>query len=245
MSTSRRDRDEPRDKPPRGDRERDDHRRDKDADGEEDPRRWRDDGKRDERIAASRRERGRDKSNNDHNWEGTTDKRWAANDDRVYKRSSARDRKPGNPSDDTKDKDERRDKEREKEKEPAWMDTYVPNESTQGILGGHNSTGELDGIQAWKKELKEKESKGKEAALPPSKPTTIEKTSHPAALPERSEAMDEIQLFKLLMKQEEEKKKNDSDDIAPKNDHVLQQLMKHENAKVSISQGRERLPEGK
>ncbi|KAH9486768.1 hypothetical protein JR316_0000833 [Psilocybe cubensis] len=238
-SLSRRDREEPRDKPQRGDRERDDHRRDKDVDGEEDSRRWRDDGKRDERIATSRRERGRDKPNNDHTWEGNADKRWATNDDRAYKRSSARERKPGNPSDDTKDKDERKDKEREKEKEPAWMDTYVPNEATQGILGGHSSTGELDGIQAWKKGLKEKESKEKEASLPPSKSTTVDKASQPATLPGRSEAMDEIQLFKLLMKQEEEKKKNDLDDIASKSDHALQQMMKQESTMASTSKGRE------
>lgn len=212
-STSQRDRDDPREKPPRGDRERDEHRRDKDEarrdrenDAEDDPRRWRDDGKRDERMAARReRERGRDK---DNNWEGGADKRWGAGDDREgrYKRTG-RERRTGNAADEVKEKEDRREKEREKEKEPAWMDTYVPNENMSGILGGQGPNGELDGIQAWKKGMKEKESKEKDTTISTlSKESGLEKPALPA-LPEN---VDEIQLFKFLMKQEEEKKRTEA-----------------------------------
>lgn len=212
------DRDEPRDRPPRGDRDRDDHRRekddsrrDRDADSEDDPRRWRDDGKREERLA-SRRDR-RDKATGD-SWDASGDKRWAPGEDRDgrYKKASGgRDRKT-NGLDDLKDKDDRRDKEREKEKEPAWMDTYVPSESSPGILGGQAPTGELDGIQAWKKGLKEREHKEKDsinlvapkAAEPPQPP-----------LPENAEKLDEIQLFKLIMKKEQETKRPDEGESFP------------------------------
>lgn len=205
----RRDRDEPREKG-RGDRERDDSRRerDRDIDGEDDPRRWRDDGKREDRLAA-RRERGRDKPTQDGNWESASDKRWPPGDDREtrYKRAAARDRKTGNAGDDLREKEERRGQDREKEKEPAWMDTYVPD-STAGILGGQNLTGELDGIQAWKKELKEKEAKEKDLPLSISSKDPEFKSS-PTGVPEKP-PMDEIQMFKMMMKQEEMKRNESS-----------------------------------
>ncbi|KDR85159.1 hypothetical protein GALMADRAFT_233820 [Galerina marginata CBS 339.88] len=242
-SISRRERDE---KAPRGDRERDDHRRDKDdarrdrdVDVEDDPRRWRDDGKRDERMAVRRdRDRGRDKAGHDQNWEGTTDKRWTGDErDGRYKRSSARDRKSGNTGDDTKEKEERREKEREKE--PAWMDTYVPSDTSPGILGGQSSTGELDGIQAWKKGMKEKEEKEKDSGVPDSsKDSGIEKEVS-SILPETAERppMDEIQIFKLLMKKEEEKKKTDVGvEAAVKNEHTTLEQPKREDATSSMQQ---------
>src|SRR6267378_1500587 len=80
-SPSRRDRerDEPRERTLRTDRERDDYRRDdsrrdREVETEDDPRRWRDDGKREERLV-TRRERARDKGNQDGHWEGSTDRR--------------------------------------------------------------------------------------------------------------------------------------------------------------------------
>lgn len=208
-SASRRDRerDEPRERTLRGDRERDDHRRDdarrdRDFETEEDARRWRDDGKREERIAA-RRERGRDKGNQDGHWEGGTDRRWTPGDDRDgrYKRSSGRERRTANGPDDIKERDDRRDKEREKEKEPAWMDTYVPSDSSPGILGGHGLSGELDGIQAFKKEQKDKELKDKAANLSaPPVAQDLEETSLSVLHADmKQEPLDEIQLFKRMM----------------------------------------------
>ena len=167
---------------------------------DDDSRRWRDDGKRDERIATRRdRERGWDR------WEPSHDRDRADDRDRG-KRPPARDRRTG-AADDGKDKEERRDRDREKEKEPAWMETYVPPPSGGGILGGKGVDGELDGIQAWKKGLKEKERKDKEPDSSPdatTKPPTNPSESSLPAAPEGQ--LDEIQLFKLMMKREAEKK---------------------------------------
>lgn len=118
-------------------------------DRDDDPRRWRDDGKREDRV---RSQRDRDRDN-----------RWQTTEERDS-RLKRRDRKN---VDDGKDKDRRDDRDKDREKEPAWMETYVPDTSG-GILGG--KTGEMDSIQAWKKDMKEKEEKDKAAAtkdLPP------------------------------------------------------------------------------
>lgn len=150
---------------------------------------------RDRELRARERERG------DH-WEPSSDRRWTAADDRDgrYKRTSGRDRKSGGNGDELKDRDERREREREKEKEPAWMETYVPT-STSGILGGKSNNDELDGIQAWKKGLKEKE-----LALQEKNSEAAESDSL-TGQDMGEKGLDEIQLFKLLMKREEEKKK--------------------------------------
>ncbi|KAF9056333.1 hypothetical protein BJ165DRAFT_1522256 [Panaeolus papilionaceus] len=204
-STTRRDREKDRDDPRR---EKDDGRRDRDAE-DEDPRRWRDDGKREERLASRRTDRARDRNGEQH-WEQVQDRRWPASDDRDsrYKRPGPRDRK-GNGAEDIRDKDERKDNRRE-EKEPAWMDTYIPSDSTPGILGGAAAGGELDGIQAWKKGMKEKETKEKEAPILQAPPeTTVPPVARVETSAERP-AMDEIQLFKMLMKQEEKKRLEDN-----------------------------------
>jgi hypothetical protein len=220
-SLSRRDRerDEPRERTLRADRERDDYRRDgrdREVEIEEDPRRWRDDGKREERLA-TRRERARDKGNQDGHWESGTDRRWTPGDDRDarYKRSSGRERRSGNGPDDIKEKDDRRDKEREKEKEPAWMDAYVPSDSFPGILGGHGLGGELDGIQAFKKEQKDKELKDKAANLSATSiglgPSGVEGTSSPVHSADmKQEPLDEIQLFKRMMLKDQQKSNLDA-----------------------------------
>lgn len=227
-STSRRDRDRDRDREDkdrvRGEREREDSRRDRDeirrerdADRDievDDPRRWRDDGKRDERMAARRgdrypeqyrdRERGRDKE-----WDPTTDRRWVPVEERDGrpKRITGREKRSGPNTDDTKEREDRRDRERERErereKEPAWMDTYIPNPSNGNLLGGQGADGELDGIQAWKRGMKEKELKA----------TVTESNGADSCQPPIPNGqLDEIQLFRLLMKREEEKKKSDNAD---------------------------------
>ena len=249
-SPSRRDRerDEPQERTLRGERERDDHRkddarRDRDFETEEDARRWRDDGKREERIA-SRRERGRDKGNQDGHWEGGTDRRWTPGDDRDgrYKRSSGRERRTGNGPDDIKDKDDRRDKEREKEKEPAWMDTYVPSDSSPAILGGHRLSGELDGIQAYKKEQKDKELKDKAANLSaPLVAQGLEETSLSILHADmKQEPLDEIQLFKRMMLKDQ---RNPNPNLFP-NQHEIHPSSKDDGVVTSSKPRHDILIEG-
>lgn len=241
-SPSRRERDRDggdRDKD-RRDRERDDFRRDRDdylrniekePSEADDPRRWRDDGKRDERLAARRNERQPDREYRDRTrekepvWDMPGDRRWTVVEERDgrSKRGSARDKKLGTTGDNGKERDDRREREREKEKEPAWMDTYIPPPSIAGILGGKGTdNGDLDGIQAWKKGMKEMEQKVKA----PSTSSKENAVSDQASLTETSEAterpLDEIQLFRLLMKREEAKKSPDpataNSDSAPTTD---------------------------
>ena len=121
----------------------------------------------------------------------------------------------GKEKDDRKERDRDRDREqreREKEKEPAWMDTYIPTGPGAGILGGKGSEGELDGIQAFKKGMKAKEQKD----LPSSGemleradvdgPNGSSKIAAPSSTLLSEKPLDEIQLFKLMMKMEQEQK---------------------------------------
>lgn len=221
-SPSRRDRDDRRNDREDGfggyRRDRDDRDKDFDRDSEaDDPRRWRDDGKRDERIAARRdrenRERERERELRDRArdrpaWDGgdRSDRRWVPSDDRDGrgKRPGGRDRRGG---DDGKDRDDRKD--REREKEPAWMDTYIPSSTSGGVIGGQRPSGELDGIQAFRKEMQKKDNKSTSPgnADLPSDSSRV-KADSPVQVAEPQ--LDEIQLFRLMMRREEEKKKSDS-----------------------------------
>ncbi|KAI0094692.1 hypothetical protein BDY19DRAFT_914068 [Irpex rosettiformis] len=236
-SNGRRDRDkEDRDRPRRGDdrddpRRDDDYRRDRDEyftrrewddrhrerfdrgsrdfdrDTDEDPRRWRDDGRRDERQA--RRDRDRTDRGWDR-WEPSHDRERVDERDGRSKRTTGRDKRSGAPED-PKEKDER------KEKEPAWMETYIPATSGGGILGGLGTDGELDGIQAWKKGMKEREKKdkdddtqgeaGQKSDTPPAPQTKSDVTAPPEESP-----LDEIQMFKMMMRKEAAKKESDMPD---------------------------------
>ncbi|TDL28665.1 hypothetical protein BD410DRAFT_781186 [Rickenella mellea] len=208
----------------RRERERDDTRKDRERDRErfgdadEDPRRWRDDGKRDERVTQRREKERKDKGgraerDNDSgrtgekgvekDVEGGRDRDgWTVEerDSRGGKRSQRDRRRDGGPD----EKDDR--KEREKEKEPAWMETYVPPSTNGGILGGilggQGADGEVDSIQAWKKDMKRREMKGKpEAGESPKDTVSDDRPSDSSSQP-----LDEIQLFKLMMKREEHKR---------------------------------------
>lgn len=246
----RRDRDRERDKdqPREYRRGKDDfvRDRDRDVDGEvelEDPRRWRDDGKRDERIAARReRDRLRDRPPHEPEQDASSDRRWAASDERDArtKRNTGRDNKKSAQVDERKDRDDRRG-DREKEKEPAWMDTYIPPPTSAGILGGKGSTGELDGIQAWKKGMKEKEQKEKEP-VKTTKESIVGDSLAPANSSQPSDQpLDEIQLFRLMMKRE--RGQSPADEVKPSEDakgsilfasnNVLPGLLKsHDQVKV-------------
>lgn len=201
-----RDREDGRERGSRADRGRDDPRREKEDNGrdrdlekdfDDDPRRWRDDGKRDERMAAKRGERDRDRARDKpvHEQGGSSDRRWTAGEDRDgrYKRQPMRDKR-----EDAKEREDRGG--RDREKEPAWMDTYVPSETGPGILGGKGDAGELDGIQAWKRGMKEKEEQEKASS------GFLEQENVSAAPEAAEKQLDEIQLFKLMMKREESKR---------------------------------------
>lgn len=197
-------------------KDRDDRDRDFERDSElEDPRRWRDDGKRDERIAVRRERetRERDREMRDRRdrpaWDGgdRVDRRWAAGDDRDGrgKRPSGRDRKLG---EDGKDRDDRKD--REREKEPAWMDTYIPSNGS-GVIGAQRAGGELDGIQAFRKEMQQKD----KSTSPVASAVSVSQTQASSPVQAPDNQLDEIQLFRLMMKREEEKKKSDSPTVHP------------------------------
>ena len=218
------------------DRDRDEHRRrdgrdrDVERDPSDDPRRWRDDGKRDERLAARRelrdkeyrekerdreRERGSRVNERESNWDSDRNRdrerdRWVMDErDSRSKRTNGRDR-PGHSRDE--DRDERKDSRvRVEEKEPAWMDTYIPSDSGAGILGGKAENGELDGIQAWKLGMKEKERKERECEVSRStgdvKLAGAAQVTDSQAAPPPEPPLDEIQLFKLMIKREGEKNK--------------------------------------
>lgn len=77
---------------------------------------------------------------------------------------------------------------------------------------GGKTDGELDGIQAWKKDMKarEKKEKGAETSTEP-----VQKTDAPSESQTKSDAapadppLDEIQMFKLMMKKEAAKKETE------------------------------------
>lgn len=180
--------------------------REKDRDRErfhetnDDSKRWRDDGKREEK-AGSRRDK--DRSGRDKDGErarsrerGADREGWTIADD---KKRIGRDRR----HEDARNKEDKKD--REKEKEPAWMETYVPpTTSGTGILGGMGADGELDSIQAWKKDMKEREMKAKGLVPEASATSTHDGASdskQPQVTPAAPESqLDEIQLFRLMMK---------------------------------------------
>jgi hypothetical protein len=89
------------------------------------------------------------------------------------------------------------------EKEPAWMEEYDPETDGKlpGILGGQNADGKLDDIQAWKKELKEKEQREKERTTA----TTNEAAPPAAPTPPSASQLDEISMFKMMIQQSQGK----------------------------------------
>lgn len=80
------------------------------------------------------------------------------------------------------------------------METYVPTPGG-GILGGQGDDGELDGIQAWKKGMKEREKKGKEAEVPTDSAQKVDAAQDKRRASPAAGGLDEIQMFKLLMKE--------------------------------------------
>lgn len=221
-TSPRRDRERGDDRERRRDRdhERGPPRRENEKDGDDD-RRWRDDGRRDERMAARREreggerrsDRARDKDDKTRDKE---EERWNVVDSdgrskRLPPRDRERDRRDDKDDRDGRTREDRRDRDREREKEPAWMDSDVPNTFSGGILGGKGpDEGGMDSIQAWKKSMKEKEDRA-HGVDAPKDPAFLEANHGPtgnsasAMLSESSakEPLDEIQMFKMMMKKEQ------------------------------------------
>ena len=185
------------------------------------------------------RERTRDRPprERDDAWDDRHGGRWTVVEERDSrnKRSSGRDRRSG-ALDDVRDKDDRRDRDRggdrDKEKEPAWMDAYIPSGPGRGILGTKAGEGEIDGIQAFKKGMKAKEQKDAPTSEDSRNPEEFEKPeSGVATVSQPSEnALDEIQLFKLMMKKEQSLKTLDA------SQGTVAEQVQNESALLDISQ---------
>lgn len=185
------------------------------------------------------RERTRDRPprERDDAWDDRHGGRWTVVEERDSrnKRSSGRDRRSG-ALDDIRDKDDRRDRDRggdrDKEKEPAWMDAYIPSGPGTGILGTKAGEGEIDGIQAFKKGMKAKEQKDAPTSEDSRNPEELEKPeSGVATVSQPSEnALDEIQLFKLMMKKEQSLKTLDA------SQGTVAEQVQNESALLDISQ---------
>lgn len=223
----RRERDDRRADRDRDDRDKDDRRRvsgrdrDSERDRDED-RHWRDDGRRDERLS-TRRERERDdKGDRDDQRDRESvisrerrgdreepSRRGAREDrDEEYESKSTRrgnrggeGRRSGAADDEKGDKD-RKDRERQKE-QPAWMETYVPDSTTNAAT----KEGAKD-LQAWKKEMKEKVEKDKAAADSPANVASLPAGSSTrgsgGGANTEDDGLDEIAKFKLMMKRAQE-----------------------------------------
>lgn len=198
--------------------------RDRDRD---DDRHWRDDGRRDERISGRRGEdrgdrddrdresaRSRERRGDRERDEPERETRRGNREDRDKERDDEFETKPTRrggrggesrrtaaPTEEEKTDKDRRDRDRQKE-QPAWMETYVPDAAAgAGILGAAKE-GSLDGLQAWKKEMKEKADKDKAAADGPAVPLAAAPlTKAPASgRGAHEDGLDEIAKFKLMMK---------------------------------------------
>lgn len=100
----------------------------------------------------------------------------------------------------------------DEEREPAWMQTYDPEKEGRlaGALGGDPSSEGVDGIQAWKQELraKEKESQAAESVLAShvvdvSEQRPISEQGLENGRSEARDAVDEIAMFKMMMQREQ------------------------------------------
>lgn len=175
---------------------------------------------------AARRERERVRAQERE----TDDRRWPPGEDRDggrFKRNTGRERRTVSAAEEKED--------RQKEKEPAWLDPYIPNEAASGILGGQALNGDLDGIQVWKKGLKEKDTREKEnltttVGLPKTLPESTSSTSDFSDKP-----LDEIQIFRQLMKKEEDKKRFEENATSPASEPVASLSARQRSANTGTS----------
>jgi len=102
----------------------------------------------------------------------------------------------------------------EDDREPAWMQAYDPEKDGKlaGALGGEPSNGQLDSIQAWKRELRAKENQESASGFLADnvladdivKTQSVDSTAHPEGGTQQG-PIDEIAMFKLMMQREQTK----------------------------------------
>ncbi|KAF8609305.1 hypothetical protein BDV93DRAFT_139782 [Ceratobasidium sp. AG-I] len=154
---------------------------------------------------------------------------WVPSDDRRAvsgaagrRRGGLEERLEGKSKDDRAPIRNDRDRSGREEQEPAWMGDYVPETGGQGILG----SGAEDGIQAWKRELKEKErgNQGGDDELleddslggledEVGRMQLVEERAKQEKL-ESDDGLDEIQRFKKLMQASDKQRRDEAERIA-------------------------------
>lgn len=159
------------------------------------------------------------------NWNTPEDRRGAGGASGRRRNAANEDRSDGKTKDDRALMKHDRDKYLQEE-EPAWMGDYVPEAGSRGILG---SIGGEDSIQAWKRELKEKE-----RAAQGEEPDTleddglggldddiarmklVEERAKQGVLngPAEDDGLDEIQKFKKMMQESDRQRREEAERLA-------------------------------
>ena len=177
------------------------------------PRPWESDSSRARDDGRDRESRGSDRRGraNDVDDRGADDQ--YRHGDHRSGTTNGRDRRAARDNDRDRDDDRRSDArgkdrgalEKEREREPAWMGDYVP-ESGDSILGNRGQDDDLDELQAWKRDIKEKE---RAAAGGEDAPSVVQPPD---------DGLDDIQRFKIRIKEEQEKRERAARESATPND---------------------------
>ncbi|KAG9126483.1 hypothetical protein FRC07_003262 [Ceratobasidium sp. 392] len=193
-----------------------DWRRARDDDGRQRSRsRARDRPGRGDREPANGQKRERD------GWTAAEDRRGASG--ASGRRRGAEDRLDGKSKEDRAPPKNERDKLSKEEQEPAWMGDYVPETGGKSILG---SGGAEDSIQAWKRELKEKERGAQGGDMDALEEEGLggleDEITHMKLVEERvkqdgpdipveDDGLDEIQRFKKMMQESDRKRREEAE----------------------------------
>lgn len=155
-------------------------------------------------------------------WVQSNDRRDAGGAPGRRRGAGLEERLEGRPKDGRAPLGNDREKSGREEQEPAWMGDYVPEAGGQGILG----SGAEDSIQAWKRELKEKERgvQGGDGDLleeeglggledDVSRMRLVEERAKQEKL-EMDDGLDEIQRFKKLMQASDKQRREEAERTA-------------------------------
>ncbi|KAG8750368.1 hypothetical protein FRC12_012905, partial [Ceratobasidium sp. 428] len=191
-----------------------DWRRARDDDGRQRSRsRARDRPGRGDREPANGQKRERD------SWVAAEDRRGAGG--ASGRRRGVEDRPDGKLKEDRAPPKSERDKSAKEEQEPAWMGDYVPELGGKGILG----SGAEDSIQAWKREVKEKERGAQGGDMDALEEDGLggledeithmklgeEKAKHDRPNLTEDDGLDEIQRFKKMMQESDRKVREEAE----------------------------------
>lgn len=154
------------------------------------------------------------------------DRRGAAGASGRRRNAGGDDRPDGKTKDDRATLKNDRDKSLQEEQEPAWMGDYVPEAGSRGLLG---FAGGEDGIQAWKRELKEKERAAQGLELEALEDDGLggldDEITHMKLAEEKAkqnlfgntaedDGLDEIQRFKKMMQESDRKRREEAERVA-------------------------------